>query len=115
VLERNRGTGFERGEGSLAGASRLVRLALAPSLEPVGDHGSGIYVFLGVLIHREFLPLLRLHPGTRAALDPVPRLHDVAARSGICFFVAGNHTGEVPPLARYAHRRRWALTPISLG
>jgi hypothetical protein len=39
VLERNRGTGSERGEGSLAEAWRLVRLALAPDLEPVDDHG----------------------------------------------------------------------------
>jgi hypothetical protein len=77
----------------------LVRLALALDLEPVGDHGGGSYVFLGVLIRREFLPLSRLHPETRAAPDPVPRLHDVAAHSGVCFSVAGHHAREVPPLA----------------
>jgi hypothetical protein len=115
VLERNRGTGSERGEGFLAKAWHLVRLALAPDLEPVGDHGGMSYAFLGALVCREFLPPPRLRLGTRAAPDPVPRLHDVVARSGVCFFVAGHHAREVPPLAWWAHRRRWALTPISPG
>jgi hypothetical protein len=104
VLERNRGTCFEQGEGSLAGAWRLVRLALAPDPEPISDQGGGSYVFLGVLLHREFLPLLRLHHWIWAALDPIPQLHDVAACFGVCFFVAGHHAGEVPPLAWLAHR-----------
>jgi hypothetical protein len=97
VLGQNRGTGFEQGEGSLAGAWHLVRLALAPNPEPVGDYGGGSYVFLDVLV--EFPSLLRLRPETRAASDPVPWLHDVVARSGVCFFVVGHHAGEVPPLA----------------
>jgi hypothetical protein len=99
VLERNQGTGFERGEGSLVGALRLVRLALALDLEPIGNHGGGSYAFLGVLIHREFLPLPRLHPETQAAPGPVPPLQDVAAHFGVYFSVAGHHAGEVPPLA----------------
>ena len=82
VLEQNWGIGSERGEGSLAEAWRLVRLALAPDLEPIGDRGDGSYAFLGALVHREFLPLPRLCLRTQAAPDPVPRLHDVAARSG---------------------------------
>jgi hypothetical protein len=85
VLEQNRSTGLEQGEGSLAGAYCLVWLALIPDLEPVGDHGGGSYVFLGVLIRREFLPLLRLCPRTLATPDLVPRFHDVDARSGACF------------------------------
>jgi hypothetical protein len=97
VLEQNRGTDFERGEGSLAGAWRLVRLALAPDPETVGDHRGGSYVFLGVLIHREFPPLPRLCLGTWATPDPVPRLCDVAAYFGICFFIVRHHAGEVPP------------------
>jgi hypothetical protein len=31
--------------------------------------------------------------------DPIPRLHDVVAHFGICFFVIEHHVGEVPPLA----------------
>jgi hypothetical protein len=99
VLEKNRGTGFERGEGSLVGGLRLVRLALALDLEPVGDRDGGSYTFLGVLVPREFPLLPRLRLGTRAAPDPVPRLHEVAARSDACFSIAGHHAGEVPPLA----------------
>jgi hypothetical protein len=99
VLKRNQGIGSERGEGSLAEAWRLVRLALAPDLEPIGDRGDGSYAFLGALVHREFLPLPRLCLRTQAAPDPVPRLHDVAARSGVCFSVVRHHIGEVLPLA----------------
>jgi hypothetical protein len=113
MLKQNRGTCSERGEGSLAEASRLVRLALAPDLEPVSDRGGGSYAFLGALVRREFLPPPRLRLGTRAAPDPIPRLHDVATCSGVCFSVIGRHAGVVLPLAWWAHRRRWVLTPIS--
>jgi hypothetical protein len=41
VLEQKQGTDFERGEGSLAEAWRLVRLALAFDLELVDDRGGG--------------------------------------------------------------------------
>jgi hypothetical protein len=99
VLGKNRGTGFEQGEGSLAGAWHLVRLALALDPEPVCDHGDESYVFLDVLVHWEFPSLLRLRPETRAAPDPVPWLHDAVAHSSVCFFIAGHHVGEVPPLA----------------
>jgi hypothetical protein len=99
VLEQNRGTGFERGEGSLAEASRLVRLALAPDLACVDDRVGESYAFLGALVRREFIPPPRLRLGTQAAPDPAPQLHDVAACFGVCFSVAGHHTGEVLPLA----------------
>jgi hypothetical protein len=99
VLEQNHGTSSERGECSLAEAWRLVRLALAPDLEPIGDCGGGSYAFLGALVRREFLPPLRLCLGTRVVPDLIPRLHDVAACFGVCFFVTGHHSGEVPPLA----------------
>ena len=99
VLEQNWGTGSERGEGSLAVAWRPARLALAPGLEIVGDRGGESCAFLSALIRREFLPPLRLRLEIRAAPDPVPRLHDVTARSDVYFFVAGHHAGEVPPLA----------------
>jgi hypothetical protein len=115
VLEQNRGIGFGRGEGSPAEAWRLVRLALAPDLELVGDRDNGSYAFLGALIRREFLSPPRLRLETRATQDPIPRLHGVAARSDVCFAIAGHHAEEVPPLAWWAHRRRWALTPISPG
>jgi hypothetical protein len=99
VLKRNRDTGPKRGEGSLAEAWCLVRLALAPDLEPIDDHGGRSYAFLGALVRQEFLPPSRLRPGTQAASDPVPRLHDVAACSDVYFSVVGHHAGEVPPLA----------------
>jgi hypothetical protein len=115
TLERSQGIGFERGEGSLAGVWRLVQLVLALAPEPISDRGGRSRVFLGVLVHREFSLLPRLHPRTWVAPDPVPRLHDVTTHFDTCFFVTGHHAGEVPPLAWWAHRRRWALTPISPG
>jgi hypothetical protein len=72
VLEQNQGTGFEQGEGSLAKAWRLVRLALTPDLELVDDRGGGSYAFLDALVRREFLPLLRLRLGIQAARIPFP-------------------------------------------
>ena len=99
MLEKNRGTGFERGEGSLTVAWCPARLALAPGLEIVGDRGGESCAFLSALIRREFLPPLRLRLEIRAAPDPVPRLHDVTARSGVCSSVIVLHAGEVPPLA----------------
>jgi hypothetical protein len=98
VLEQNRGTSFERGEGSLAEAWHIVRLDLAPDLELVDDRDGESYAFLGALVHQEFLPLSKLRLGIRAASDPVPRHHDVAARSGVCFSVTELHAREVPPL-----------------
>jgi hypothetical protein len=99
VLEQNRGIGSERGEGSLAEAWRPARLALAPDLELVGDRGGGSFAFLGALVRREFLPPLRLCLGTRAVPDPIPWLHDVAARSDVCSSIVVLHAGEAPPLA----------------
>jgi hypothetical protein len=89
---------FQAGEGSLAIAWRPAQLALALGLKLVGDRGGESCAFLGVLVRREFLPLLRLRLGIWAVPDPVPRLHDVAARSCVCSSVAVLHAGEVPPL-----------------
>jgi hypothetical protein len=98
MLERCRGTGFEREEGSLAGVWHPVQLVPALVLEPVDDRGGGSCVFLGVLVHQESLPLPRLRLEIRVALGPVLRLRDVAAHSGICFSVAGHHAGRFLPL-----------------
>jgi hypothetical protein len=98
VLEQNRGIGFKRGEGSLAIAWRPAWLALAPALELVDDRVGESYAFLATLVHREFLPPLRLHLGIQVAPDPVPWLHDVAACSGVCSSVTVLHAGEAPPL-----------------
>jgi hypothetical protein len=73
--------------------------------EPVSDHGGENSVFLGVLARREFLPLLKLRLGIRDVLGPAPQLRDVAAHSGVCFFIAALHAGEVLPLVWLA--RRW--------
>jgi hypothetical protein len=99
VLEQNWGIGSERGEGSLAEAWRPAWVALAPDLELVGERGSGSFAFLGAFVHWEFLPPPRLCLRIRAVLDPVPRLHDVTAHSGICSCVLVLHAGEAPPLA----------------
>ena len=105
--------GSEQREGSLGAALHLARLAPALGLELVSDHVGESSVFLGVLARREFLPLLKLRPGIRAAPDPVPQPHDVSARSGVCSSIVTLHTGEVLPLAWLARRRRWETTPIS--
>jgi hypothetical protein len=86
-------------------------LALGPKL--VGNHAGENSAFLGILARQEFLPLLKLHLGIRAALDPAPRPHDVAEHSGVYSFVVVLHAGEVLPLARLARRRRWEMIPIS--
>jgi hypothetical protein len=99
LLEQNWGTGFRQREGFLAVARRPARIALAPGLELVSDCGGESYAFLGTLVRREFLPLLRPCLGIWAVPDPVPWLHDVTARSGVCSSVAVLHAGEAPPLA----------------
>jgi hypothetical protein len=89
---------------------RLV-LVLGPKLG--GDHAGENSAFLGILTRREFLPLLKLHPGIRATLGPAPRPRDVAEYSGVCSFAVVLHAREVLPPARLAHRRRWETIPIS--
>jgi hypothetical protein len=81
--------------------------------EPVGDHASKNSAFLGILARREFLLLLKLHPGIRAVLGPAPQPRDVAEHSGVCSFGVVLHAREVLPLARSARRQRWEMTPIS--
>jgi hypothetical protein len=97
--EQCRGTSSERREGSLGVALHLAQLALILVLELVGNHDDESFTFLGVLVRQEFLPLLKLRCGTRATLDPVPSLHDVAVRSDVCSSVVALHAGEVLPLA----------------
>jgi hypothetical protein len=113
LREQSRGTGFERREGSLGAILCLARLAPVLDPEPVGDHGGENSVFLGVRTRREFLLLLKFHPGIRATLGPVPQPRDVAAHSGVCSFITVLYAEEVLPLARLARRRRWETTPIS--
>jgi hypothetical protein len=91
----------------------LARLALVLGPKLVGDHGGESSTFLGVPTRREFLLLLKLHPGIWAAPDLIPQPCDVAARSSVCSSVAAPHAGEVLPLAWLSHRRRWVITPIS--
>jgi hypothetical protein len=78
LRKRSRGIGSEQREGFLGAALHLARLA--PDLGPglVGDHVDESSVFLSVLTRREFLPLLKLRPGIRAALGPVPQPRDVS-------------------------------------
>jgi hypothetical protein len=80
--------------------------------EPVGDLAGENSTFLGILARREFLLLLKLHPGIRAMLGPAPQPRDVAEHSSVCSFISVLHAGEVLPLARSARRQRWEMTPI---
>jgi hypothetical protein len=110
---RSQGSGFERRGDSLGATLCPARLALALGPEPVGDHASENFAFLSILARREFLLLLKLHLRTRVALGPAPWPHDVTEHSDIYSFIAVLHTGEVLPLARSTHRRRWDMIPIS--
>jgi hypothetical protein len=95
---RSQGSGFERREDSLGATLHPSRPAPILGPEPVGDHAGKNSVFLGILAHREFLLLLKLHPGIRAALGPAPQPRDVAEHSGVCSFDAVLHAGGLFPL-----------------
>jgi hypothetical protein len=110
---RSQGSSFEQRGDSLGVTLRPARLVLALSSKLIGDHAGENSAFLGILAHQGFLPLLKLHLGIQATLDPVPRPHDVVEHFGVCSFVAMLHAGEVLPLARSARRRRLEMIPIS--
>jgi hypothetical protein len=110
---QSQGSGFEQRGDSLGATLRPARLALALGPELVGDHADENSAFLGTLTRREFLPLLKLHPGTWAASGPAPQPHDVTKHSSVCSFVVVLHAREVLPLARSARHRRWEMIPIS--
>jgi hypothetical protein len=69
---RSQSIGSEQREGSLGAALHLARLALVLGPELVDDRSGKSFAFPGVLARWEILLLLRLRPGIRAALDPVP-------------------------------------------
>jgi hypothetical protein len=110
---RSQGSGFEQRGDSLGATLRPAQLVLALGPDLVGDHVGENSAFLGILTHREFLLLLKLHPRIRAALGPAPRPRDVAEHSGVCSFFVVLHAGEVLPLVRSARRRRWEMISIS--
>jgi hypothetical protein len=110
---QSQGSGFERRQDSLGATLHSARPTPVLGPEPVDDQAGENSAFLGILARPKYLLLLKLHPGTRAALGPAPQPRDVAEHFGICSFVVVLHAGEVLPLAQSACRRRWEMIPIS--
>jgi hypothetical protein len=113
LCERSQGSGFEQRGDSLGVTLCPARLVLDLGPKLVGDHGGENSAFLGILAHRVFLPLLKLHPKIWVVLGLAPQPRDVAEYSGVCSFGTELLTGEALPPARSAHRRRWETIPIS--
>ena len=114
-LEKSQGIGSEGDVGSRVRAWRPAQLT--PIRVPVcgDDHGDESCGVLGALFHQGFPLLQKLHPERQVGLDHALQLHGDVICYGACSDVVAHRAGGDPPLAWWARRLRWVLSPLSLG
>jgi hypothetical protein len=112
---RSQGIGSGRGVGFCVGAERHARLVPTRVPERGDNPNGGNCGALGVFFRRGSPPPQKLCPERKVGLDHALQLHGDVVCYSACSDVVVHRAGGAPPLARWARRQRWALSPLSLG
>jgi hypothetical protein len=113
--ERSQGIGFGREAGSRVGVECPALLVPARVLECGSDHGGKNCGALGVFFRWGSPPPQKLRPERQVGLYHALLLHGDAICYDTYSDVVVHRVGGAPPPSRWACRKRWALSPLSLG